>query len=165
VEGDYSKRAPNSVFTFFLNTVTRGRDELKAAAAGAGPGARRASPADMMDDFLARAEGLVQKGHYISAAALAGAVLEDALRRLCEVNDVFCPENSTLENINDKLLQAGVYDAAWHRETSLRINLKRTAELCYTDKINERNVTDMISWLRDFLRARFGAGLPERGRV
>jgi hypothetical protein len=156
VENDYASRAPNSVFTFFLNTMKKAQGEVKPPPAQE----RASSAAGLMEDFLARAEGLVQKGHFISAATLAGAVLEDALRRLCELNDIFCAENSTLENVNDKLLQAGVYDAAWHRETALRISLKRTAELCYTDKITERNVLDMVGWLRGFMLAHFRA-LPK----
>lgn len=161
VERDYSSRAPNSVFTFFFNTVRNALRELKAAP---GP-ARQPSEADVAEDFLARAEGLAGKAHYLSAATLAGAVLEDALRRLCEANDVFCAENSTLDNVNDRLLQAGVYDSAWHRETALRIGLKRTAELCYVEKITENNVREMIAWLRGFMRAHFRAGLPARVRV
>ena len=87
------------------------------------------------------------------------------LRGLCETHSVFCPENASLETINDKLRAAGVYAPAWHRETALRISLRRMAELCYTEKIHERNVLDMVSWLREFLRMPFSRPGPVRAAV
>ncbi len=153
VDGDYSRSAPGSVFSFFMNSLRKAALELKPAEGEL----RSAYAADALEDFLSRAEALAAKGHYISAASLAGAVLEDLLRRLCEVHGVFCPENATLETVNDRLRQAGVYDATVHREVSLHSALRRTAELCYADKLNARNVAGMISWIRDFARARVGA--------
>lgn len=151
----YSPLAPASAFSIFMNTLRKAAAEPRPVPA---PAARPEYAADLMDDFLVRAEGMAAKGHYISAATLAGTVLEDVLRRLCKTNDVFCAENVTLEAINDKLFKAGVYDSAWHSETSQRIGLRRTAELCYTDKINSRNVLDMIGWLRVFMQGRFAPG-------
>lgn len=151
VDGGHSARAPGSVFSFFLNALKRARLDLRPA-----PEAARATyAADTMDDFLSRAEAMAGKGHFISAATLAGAVLEDLLRRLCEVHDVFCAENARLETVNDKLHKAGVYDEAVRREVALNIGLRRTAELCYTEKLNARNVSGMISWIRGFVKARF----------
>lgn len=151
----YSPLAPGSVFSFFMDTLKKAGEDLRRVPV---PAARPEYASDLMDDFLVRAEGMAAKGHYISAATLAGTVLEDVLRRLCKAHGVFCAENVTLEALNDKLLKAGVYDAAWHSETSQRIGLRRTAELCYTDKINSRNVLDMIGWLRLFMRGRFARG-------
>ena len=152
-ENDLAPRAPGSVFSFFLNTLKKAQFDFQGAAVAA----RASYASDLMGDFLARAEAMVSKGHYISAATLAGAVLEDILRRLCEVHDVFCPENAALDSVNDKLLAAGVYDASWHKETARRIGLRKTAELCYADKITEGNVREMISWLRDFMARHFTA--------
>lgn len=146
-EKDRASRGTGSVFSIFLDTMKRAQAE---AAAPEGTG-----KADRLGDLLARAEGLARKGHYVSAVTLAGEVLEDVLRGLCEAHAVFCPANATLETINDKLRAAGVYAPAWHRETALRIGLRRMAELCYTEKIHERNVLEMVSWLRDFLRMPF----------
>jgi hypothetical protein len=151
VESDLAPRAPGSVFSFFLNTLKKAQFDFQADGAQA----RASYASDLMEDFLQRADGMVAKGHFISAATLAGAVLEDILRRLCEVHDVFCPENAALDAVNDRLFKAGVYDAAWHGETARRIGLRRTAELCYADKINEANVREMIGWLRGFIHRHF----------
>ena len=153
VENELAPKAPGSVFSFFLNTLKKAQFDYQDASTAV----RASYASDLMGDFLFRAEGMISKGHYISAATLAGAVLEDILRRLCEVHNVFCAENATLETVNDKLLQAGVYDAAWHRETAQRIGLRKTAELCYTDKITEANAREMISWLREFIKRYFTA--------
>jgi len=161
VENELAPKAPGSVFSFFLNTLKKAQFDYQDASTAV----RASYASDLMGDFLFRAEGMISKGHYISAATLAGAVLEDILRRLCEVNNVFCAENATLETVNDKLLQAGVYDAAWHRETAQRIGLRKTAELCYTDKITEANAREMISWLREFIKRYFTAsGKPAGAR-
>lgn len=157
VESELAPKAPGSVFSFYLNTLKKAQFDFQDAAAEA----RASCASDLMGDFLQRAEGMAAKGHYISAATLAGAVLEDILRRLCEVHEVFCPENATLEVINDKLLAAGVYDAALHRETAVRISLRKTAELCYAEKITDSNVREMIAWLRAFIQRHFTrSGLP-----
>ena len=148
---DRSARAPGSVFALFINVLKRAKCDLPSAQAVV----RAARPSELAEDFLVRAEGMVKKGHYVSAATLAGTVLEDLLRRLCTLRGVFCAENATLESLNDKLLAAGVYDAAWHRETALRISLRRTAEHCYIEKLNANNVTGMISWLRGFIVRNF----------
>ena len=161
VESELSGKAPGSVFSFFLNTLQKAQLDYQ----GVSSASRAAYASDLMGDFLFRAESMAAKGHYISAATLAGAVLEDILRRLCEVHEVFCAENATLENINDKLFKAGVYDAVWHKETAQRISLRKTAELCYTDKITDTDVREMITWLREFIKRQFTAGVPVRDRV
>ncbi|OGR68360.1 MAG: hypothetical protein A2081_02080 [Elusimicrobia bacterium GWC2_61_19] len=153
VENGNSMRAPGSVFSFFVGTLRRAQTDLPAAHGAA----RAASPTGLAEDLLGRAEDMVGKGHYVSAAALAGAVLEDLLRRLCAASGVFCAENATLENVNDRLLAAGVYNSAWHRETALRIGLRRTAEHCYIEKLNADNVSAMIAWLRGFSGRKFSA--------
>jgi hypothetical protein len=159
-EKGYSPLAPGSVFSYFMTTLRKAGEEFRRVPA---PAARPEYASDLMEDFLVRAEGMAAKGHYISAATLAGTVLEDVMRKLCKAHGVFYAENVTLEAINDKLLKAGVYDAAWHSETSQRIGLRRTAELCYTDKINSRNVLDMIGWLRIFMRGQFVPGGSRAG--
>lgn len=161
VENCLALRAPGSVFSFFLSTLKKARFDFQDAAAGAAG----SYASDLIGDFLRRAEGMAARGHYISAATLAGAVLEDILRRLCEVHEVFCPENATLDVINDKLLKAGIYDAAWHKETAGRIGLRKTAELCYAEKITEVNVRDMIIWLRAFVQRHLASGAPGRAKA
>ncbi len=151
----YTPLVQVSVFSFFMHTLRKAEAEFRRVPA---PALRPEYAPDLMDDFLVRAEGMVAKGHYISAATLAGTVLEDVLRRLCKAHGVFYAENVTLEAMNDKLFKAEVYDSVWHSETLQRIGLRRTAELCYTDKINSRNVLDMIGWLRGFMEGQFTPG-------
>jgi hypothetical protein len=108
-----------------------------------------------VEDRLARAEALAARGHYLSAAVMAGEVLEDLLRRLCRARGVLCPEGATLDSVNDRLLEARVYGRPVHKEAALRIALRRSAELCYAEKLNGANVGGMISWLRAFAGGHF----------
>ena len=150
-EEDLAGRAPGSVFSFFLDTMRRAAGEFRSPA----PVPRTAFASDVMEDRLARAEALAARGHYLSAAVMAGEVLEDLLRRLCRAKGVFCPEDAALDSVNDRLLEARVYGRPVHKEAALRIALRRSAELCYADKLNGANVGEMISWLRSFAGERF----------
>lgn len=149
-ERDLAAAAPGSLFSFFLNTLKKARCDLRLAAGGRGA-------AGLQEDLLLKAEGLARKGHFVSAATLAGAVLENMLRSLCSARGVFCPENASPEAINDRLMAAGVYDAGWHRETAARIALRRNAEQCYVEKITSARVEETAAWLREFGRRHFSA--------
>lgn len=157
-EKGFGGRAPGSVFSLFLGT-------LKQAAAeyGAVPAAP-AYASDLVEDVLARAQALAVRGHYASAMALAGTMLEGLLRRLCAARGVFCPAGAALEALNDRLLEARVYGRPRHREVAQRLALRRSAELCYTDKLNAANVGETVAWLRTFAAEYFPAAAgPRRG--
>lgn len=155
-EEDLAGRAPGSVFSFFLETMRRAAAEFRSPP----PPPRTAFASDIVEDRLARAEALAARGHYLSAAVMAGEVLEDLLRRLCRARGVFCPDGASLDSVNDRLLEARVYGRPVHKEAALRIALRRSAELCYADKLNRANVGEMISWLRAFAGERFPSSPP-----
>ncbi|MCM2267772.1 MAG: hypothetical protein NDI60_08390 [Elusimicrobiales bacterium] len=162
LDAGLSSGAPASVFASFLETMKGAVAELRSAPVSAG------CAFDPVEDILARAEAMAARGHYTSAAVMAGAVLDGLLRRLCAARGVFCPENAATDNVNDRLLEARVYGRPRHREAVLRIALRRSAELCYTDKLNENNVREMSDWTRGFYRDYFqfraaAARLPASG--
>jgi hypothetical protein len=47
--------------------------------------------AELFDDFLEQAEHLLQSGYFQPAAVIAGCVLEDGLRKLCEKHQIKLP--------------------------------------------------------------------------
>lgn len=155
LEARCGKAAPAAVFSSYLETLKKADHEFSGRISAE---KREALFTGVLEELLFKAEGLVKNGNYVPAAALAGAALEDVLRRLCGFNGLFCPENSTLDVINEILNKAGVYGAAEHEEVRLRIQLKKTAELCDMEKVNAFNAGELISWIRDFA-ARYLAGV------
>jgi hypothetical protein len=150
-EAGLSARAPAAAFSCFLETMKKAAAEFRPVPAAP------AYASDLVEEVLARAEALAARGHYTSAVVLAGTILDGLLRRLCSARGVLCPEKAPLENVNDRLLEARVYGRPRHREAALRIALRRSAELCYTDKLNARNVSETITWLRAFAAEYFPA--------
>lgn len=53
--------------------------------------------AERFVDFLRSAKHLLENGFYILAASLAGAVLEDGLRKLCAKNSITVPEKTKID--------------------------------------------------------------------
>lgn len=155
----FGGRAPGSVFSMFLGTMKQAVTEYRPVpSAPAVP----AYASDLVEEVLARAEALAARGHYASAMTLAGAMLEGLLRRLCASKGVFCPPGASLESLNDRLLEARVYGRPRHREAGLRLALRRSAELCYTDKLNAANVGEAIAWLRGFAAEYFPSAAGTR---
>src|SRR5438876_3594555 len=52
--------------------------------------------AELIGDFTDQAEALVQEGYHVPAASLIGAVLEDALRKLCGVKSIPVPDKTKI---------------------------------------------------------------------
>ena len=66
--------------------------------------------AEVFSDFLEQAEHPCERGYYAPAAVVAGSVLEDGLRKLCQRNTVSLPANTTIDPMNVELAKAGVYN-------------------------------------------------------
>ncbi len=65
--------------------------------------------AEVFDEFLEQAEELFKKGYYQPAAVIAGCVLEDGLRKLCDRNSIALPAKATIDPMNVELAKAGIY--------------------------------------------------------
>ena len=66
--------------------------------------------AEVLGGFIEQAQALLVQGYYAPAASLAGAVLEDTLRKLCDVKSIPYPEKTTINFLNTELTRATVYD-------------------------------------------------------
>ncbi len=88
---------------------------LKAAKEDYGNGylfdLRKLVEAEIFDDLLEQAEQLLNEGYYIPAAVLAGCVLEDGLRKLCDREGITLPDQPKLNWMNDELAKKNVYNA------------------------------------------------------
>jgi hypothetical protein len=108
--------------------------------------------AELLDDFLAQAEALLKQGYYVPAATVAGAVLEDTLRKLCDKNSVaYDPAKSNLNALNAGLARAGAYDMLVHKRITAEADLRNSADHGQFANVKKGDVEDMVSWVRRFV--------------
>jgi hypothetical protein len=110
--------------------------------------------ADLLDDFLSQAEELLTQGFHIAAASLAGAVLEDTLRKLCDKHSVSCAPKTKIDSLNSDLAKAGVYDKLVQKEITAKADLRNSADHGHFDRVRKEDVEDMLAWIRRFVTER-----------
>jgi hypothetical protein len=112
--------------------------------------------AELIGDFTDQAEALVQEGYHVPAASLIGAVLEDALRKLCGVKSIPVPDKTKIDHLNAELARAGVYDKLIQKRITALADIRNNADHGHFDKFKREDVEDMVRWVRrftaDFLR-------------
>ena len=112
--------------------------------------------ADILGDFIEQAEQLLAGGYYVPAASLAGAVLEDTLRKLCEKRGVPVPVSTKIDRLNTDLAKASVYDKLVQKRITALADIRNNADHGYFDKFRREDVEDMVKWVK-----RFGADYLE----
>jgi hypothetical protein len=107
--------------------------------------------ADLLDDFLTQAEALHHNGYLVPAASLAGAVLEDTLRKLCDKHSVtYDPAKTNIEALNMELARQTVYDKLVQKEVTAKGHLRNEADHGRFANVKEGDVADMLRWVRRF---------------
>jgi hypothetical protein len=110
--------------------------------------------ADFLDDFLSQAEALLEQGFHMPAASLAGAVLEDSMRKLCDKNSIAYPAKTKIDALNVELARADVYDKLIQKEITAKADLRNNADHGHFDKVRKEDVPDMVRWIRRFVTER-----------
>lgn len=111
--------------------------------------------AELLDDFLTQADLLHSQGYHIPAASLAGAVLEDTPRKLCDKHSVsYDPAKTSIEALNMELARAEVYDKLAQKEITAKADLRNSAGHGHSDKVRPPDVEDMLRWVRRFASER-----------
>lgn len=106
--------------------------------------------AEILGDFIEQAEVLLTAGYHVPAASLAGAVLEDTLRKLCNKRSVPMPKSTKIDNLNAELARAGVYDKLVQKRITALADIRNNADHGHFDKFKREDVDDMVKWLRSF---------------
>lgn len=81
--------------------------------------------AEVFDDFLEQAEYLLREGYFQPAAVLAGGVLEDGLRKLCQHKCIQLPAKTTIEPMNIELVKAGIYNVFTQKQITSLADLRK----------------------------------------
>lgn len=119
--------------------------------AGALTGLRDLVSAELFGDFLDMASHLEGEGYTYAAATLAGAVLEDSLRRTLTERGLKATGN--LESMNQVALDAKQYGPAVHGQVKVWIAIRNSAAHGKWDDIDPTQVRTMIDGIRGFLHA------------
>jgi len=106
--------------------------------------------ADILGDFIEQAEQLLAADYHVPAASLAGAVLEDLLRKLCEKHRVPVPASTKIDRLNADLAKAGVYDKLVQKRITALADIRNNADHGHFNKFRPEDVEDMVKWVKRF---------------
>ena len=104
--------------------------------------------------MLEVAAHLLEKGYHLPAAATAGAVLEDSLRKLCVRHDVIFDGRSGISVLNTELYKTNVYSGPTHGQIEAWSRLRNDVDhynFTNPDDIDANDVQRMVDGLRDFI--------------
>ncbi len=107
--------------------------------------------AELFDEFLAQAEHLLETGYFQPAAVVAGSVLEDGLRKLCQANAIPLPDNPKLDWMNSELAKKGVYTKLVQKRITSIADLRNSAAHGKWDEFEKSDVQAMVRDIRDFM--------------
>jgi hypothetical protein len=107
--------------------------------------------AEIFEDFLSMSEYLIEQGYYVPAASLAGGILEDSLRKLCDKNNISYPQKTKINSLNIDLAKAGIYTALVSKEITAKADIRNNADHGKDGCFTEQDVKTMIEWIRRFV--------------
>ena len=108
---------------------------------------------EVFSDFLDMAKHLADEyaeGH-VPAASVAGAVLEDALRRLHTKHIAPWEGDSKISVLNDALKKANVYPQAQWRQIQTWADIRNEADHGHFENVDAQQVTAMLQGIGDFI--------------
>jgi hypothetical protein len=111
---------------------------------------RRLISAEILGDFIEQAEVLLANGYHVPAASLAGAILEDTLRKLCDKHSIPIPTSTKIDSLNAELVRAGIYDKLVQKRITALADIRNNADHGHFEKFKVEDVEDMVKWVRSF---------------
>ena len=107
--------------------------------------------ADIFSDFLDMAQYLLQEGYKDPAASLAGAVLEDGLRKICANQGITVKSKEDISSLNQKLADGEVYTRLTQKKLQVWNDIRNNADHGHFDQYAAQDVKDMQKGVQDFL--------------
>jgi hypothetical protein len=114
--------------------------------------------ADLFADFLEMAEYLISEGYKDPAAVLAGSVLEEHLRKLCQKNNIPVEAQTSqglkpkkADTLNGDLGNASVYSKLEQKSVTAWLDLRNKAAHGHYSEYTKEQVDFFLMALRDFI--------------
>ena len=112
--------------------------------------------AEIFSDFMRQAEELLSKGYHSAAAVIAGCVLEDGLRKLCEQHpDIELSDKPSLGWMNDRLRENGVYNSLTHKAVTSDSAIRNSAAHGKWEEFDKAKVEVMLASINAFMQKHF----------
>ena len=112
--------------------------------------------ADVFADFMEMSQHLLANSYIHAATSIAGAVLEDSLRRV--LNERGAKSNGNLESLNQVSLDTGLYTRPVWQQVKIWIGLRNDADHGAWDAVTTDRVEPFIRDLPTFLASRLDLG-------
>jgi len=106
---------------------------------------------DVLDDFMDQTEFLLEERLDVPATSLAGAILEDTLRIICDRHSISYPDKTKIDALNRSLASAKVYDKLVQKQITSYADMRNNADHGHFDKIRHQDVEDILKWLKRFV--------------
>ena len=106
--------------------------------------------AEVLSDFLEQARALLDASYHVPAASLAGAVLEDTLRRLAARANLTIPAKTTINQLNSDLARAGVYSKLTQKQITAWADVRNNSDHGNFADVHLADVADMLRWVERF---------------
>jgi HEPN domain-containing protein len=106
--------------------------------------------ADIFIELLEQAETLFKADYYIPAASLAGAILEDTLKKICIKQNIEIPDKPNINKLNSLLAKEGIYEKLQQKRITTYADVRNNADHGDFDKFKKEDVEDMLKWIPRF---------------
>lgn len=137
------------------SSVQHGTGVLRAVAEDLANGylfnVRLLIEAEVFDDFLEMAQHLVDHGYKDPAASLAGAVLEDGLRRIAAARGVAHKKSDGIDALNALIAKAGVYNKLMQSKVDSWRLIRNAADHGKFSEYSQDDVRSLITGVGDLL--------------
>ena len=107
--------------------------------------------AEIFTDFMEMAEYLHAEGYHIPAASLAGAVLEDSLKKICVAHELEVKRSDRLATLNEKLHTSHVYNKIVWKNIDTWREIRNAADHGSFEEFTPEQVNAMVSGISDFM--------------
>lgn len=109
---------------------------------------------DIFGDFLEMADYLLTEGYKDPAAVLAGGVLEEQLRKLCQANGIPVTKGAVpkkADGLNADLAGANIYSKLDQKNVTAWLGLRNNAAHGKYNEYSKEQVALMVQGIRDFI--------------
>jgi hypothetical protein len=107
--------------------------------------------ADIFTDFLDMSKHLLESGYKDAAASLAGAVLEDGMRRICHANSIPVKGADNLVSLNQKISDAQIYSRLVQKNIQVWIDIRNNADHGNFSEYKIGDARDMLDGISRFI--------------
>lgn len=155
----YIRLQPILKYASYFGIMQHGLGVLKAAWNDYSKGylieAKLLITAEVFDDILEQAEQLLEQGYHQAAAVLAGCVLEDTLRKMCQRNGINLPAKPNLDRMNSELARKAVYNSLVQKRITTLADIRNKAAHGQCTEFSKKDVQNMLIEVRRFVTEHF----------